>query len=76
MVRSAGLALRDNLKIGNDFPLQRQCDSFVKLGPRGLPRPHHDRPIQKPVRGPDRQGVKDDLAAPPRPSRAGDPDHR
>ena len=57
----AGLALRDNLKIGNDFPLQRQCDSVAKLGPCGLPRPQHDRPIQKTVRGPDRQGVKDDL---------------
>ncbi len=56
-----GLALRDNLKTGNDFPSQRQCDSVAKLGSCGLPRPQHDRPIQKSVRGPDRQGVKDDL---------------
>ena len=28
-----GLALRDNLKTGNDFPLQRQCDSVAKPGP-------------------------------------------
>ena len=55
------LALRDNLKTGNDFPLQRQCDSVAKFGPSGLPRPQHDRPIQETVRGPDRQGVKDDL---------------
>jgi len=55
-----GLALRDNLKTRNDFPAQRERGS-LQFGPRGLARPDHHRPLKKPVRHPNRQGIEDDF---------------
>ena len=46
----AGLALRDNLKTGNDFPAQRERGSLLEFGPRGPAGPDHHRLAEKPVR--------------------------
>ena len=55
------LAFGDNLKIGKDFPAQRQRGSLLELAPPRPAGPHHHRPAQKPVRGANRQGIDDDL---------------
>ena len=60
-VAVAGLAFRDNLKIRNDFPAQRERGSVAEFGPRGLAGPDHHRPTEKPVWHPDRQGIENDL---------------
>ena len=57
----AGLALRDNLKTGNDFPAQRECGSLFEFGLRRLTGPDHHRLAEKPVRGSNRQGIEDDF---------------
>ena len=56
----AGLALRDNLKTGNDFPAHRECGSLFEFGLRGLTGAHHHRPADKPAWGSNRQGIEDD----------------
>ena len=55
------LALRDNLKIRNDFPAQRQRGSLFELGPRGPTGPDHHRLAEKPARDANRQGIDDDF---------------
>ena len=55
-----GLTLGDNLNSRNDFPAQRERRDRADLGSRGLPRPHHDSLIQKPVGNAHRQGIQDD----------------
>jgi hypothetical protein len=57
----AGLALRDNLKSGGDFPSQRERGSLAEFSLRGPAGPDHHRLRQKPVGGAYRQGIEDDL---------------
>jgi hypothetical protein len=53
--------LRDNLKIGNDFPSHRHCDSIAQKGSPGLPGSQHGRPIHQAIPGPVRQGGEDNF---------------
>ena len=57
----AGLALRDNLKSGDDFPPQRERGSLAECGLRGPAGPDHHRLPQKPIGGAYRQGIEDDF---------------
>jgi hypothetical protein len=54
-----GLALRDNLKIRNDFPAQRERGSLAEFGPRGLAGPNHYRMTEKSARRLSRLGIED-----------------
>src|SRR6202049_4682521 len=56
-----GLALRDNLKTGNDFPAQRKRGSVAQFGPRGPTGANHHPLLEKSVRCAHRQGIENDL---------------
>ena len=60
-VAIANLALGDNVSAGGDFPVQRQPDSRVELGPRRLTGSDHHRPGEKAVRQRQRQGIEDNF---------------
>ena len=55
------LALRDNLKTGNDFPAQGKRGSVAELGSRESAGPDHHGTFEQPVGDRGRQGVEDDL---------------
>ena len=61
MVRSPVSPCAITLRSATIFHLSGNVTASRNSVRDGLPRLHHDRPIQKTVRGPDRQGVKDDL---------------
>ena len=56
-----GFALRNNLKIRHDFPMQRERGSLAQLGLRGLTGPNYHRLVEKPARYSNRQGAQDDF---------------
>ena len=56
-----GLAVSDNLKTRNDFPMQRKRDSLLQLGPRGPAGANHHGLLEKPVGNLRRQGIEDDF---------------
>jgi hypothetical protein len=56
-----GFTLRDNLNIGNDFPMHRQHGSLPQFGPRRPAGTDHHRLANKPVRRRARQGFEDDF---------------
>jgi len=55
------LPLRDDPGVPDDFPVQRQFGGGFELGSCGLARPDHHRLPEKPVRGPYRQRIENDL---------------
>ena len=57
----SGFAPRDNLKIRNDFPAQRERGGGLERGPPRKARPDDHNPVEKAVRRRRREGVDNEL---------------
>jgi len=57
----AGLAFRDKLRAGHDFPAHRKPGRGSKFAPRRPARSNHDRLAEHPARRFGRQGTEDDF---------------